>query len=368
VGLKGGEHLAFLVRRFAVEGRIKEIAPLPGGHINEGYRVEMAGDTTSSYLLQRLNPDVFPRAELVMENIARVTRHLAARPRPETLTLSLVPTTTGGAWVNDAAGACWRMYSFVRGAHVLEHTSSPGTVRTAARAFGYFIASLDDYSGPPLHITIPGFHDAPARLDSLERAARADPARRLESARPELEALLAQRDTAEQFEDVIRNRVPRRRIVHNDAKLANVLLDDVGGNARCVVDLDTVMPGSALHDFGDMVRSMSSATAEDERDLLKVAVRYDLFEAIVAGFLEGCGPLLTAAERANLLLAGRVITLEQAARFLTDYLEGDRYYRDTHGDQNLARARTQLRLYESLTHGRDDLQRIIEMCLQTAAG
>lgn len=356
----GHQHLAFIARRFEVEGRIVSISPIPGGHINEGYRVEVRDGSPRWYLLQRLNPDVFPNAERVMENIARVTRHLAGKPSAtRAQVLALVPTTTGGAWVQDAAAACWRMYAFITGAHVQEHAASPETARTAARAFGGFIADLADYDGPPLHVTIQGFHDAVRRFERLEAAARGDTVGRSAGARQEIDAFLAQRHVADRFARLVAGGGVPVRIVHNDAKLSNVLLDDTSGAARCVVDLDTVMPGSALHDFGDMVRSMASGTAEDETDLLKVAVRYDLFEAVARGFLEGCGFLLTTAERDNLLLAGRLITLEQAVRFLTDYLEGDRYYRNTRGDQNLHRARAQFRLFESLTHSEDDLKRIL---------
>lgn len=363
MGLIGTDHLAIIARRFEIGGRITAIEQLPGGHINEAYRIVVDGDASRSFLLQRLNPEVFPDAGRVMENIARVTRHLAGagsdgRPHLPKV-LELVPTTQGGAWITDAGGACWRMYGFISGTHVVEPAVSARVVRSAAGAFGLFIAGLADYAGPPIHVTIPGFHDTPARLARLESAARADIAGRAAAVRPHVETMLAQRPVAGAFARLLADgRVPQR-IVHNDAKLSNVLLEDSTGEACCVVDLDTVMPGSLLHDFGDMVRSMSTTAAEDEADLLKVAVRYELFEALAHGFLETCGHLLTDGERAGLVLAGRVITLEQAARFLTDYLEGDRYYRDTRGDQNLRRARAQLRLYESLTHAEPDLDRII---------
>lgn len=363
MGLSGREHLASLARRFELGGRITSIEQLPGGHINEGYRVEVAGAEPHGFLLQRLNPEVFPDAGSVMQNIARVTRHLgdtdaSGRPRVQRV-LSLIPTRNGGAWTQDAAGACWRMYSFISGTHVLDRTSEPRVVRSAAFAFGQFIAGLADYAGPPIRVTIEGFHDTPARFAQLEAAGGRDAAGRLAACRREFDTLLSHRGAAADFAALLSGGGIPVRIAHNDAKLANVLLDDASNEACCIVDLDTVMPGSLLHDFGDMVRSMATSAAEDEPDLLKVAVRYDLFEGLVRGFFDGGGHLLVAAERENLVMGARVITLEQAVRFLTDYLDGDRYYRDTRGEQNLVRARAQLRLYESLTHGETDLRRII---------
>ncbi len=356
-------HLGSLARRFAVRGIVRTVEDMPGGHINRSYRVGVMGeDQPQWYLLQRLNPDVFPNPVAVMENVSRVLSHLASRRRERDtgrFVLTLVPTNTGGAWIQDAGGACWRMFAYLTGTHVRERADSPGTVREAAHAFGEFISLLSDYDGAPLHETIAGFHDTEARFVRLEQAVTADTAGRVAAARAEIDAVLAQLPVARVIPALLASGEIPRRIVHNDAKLANVLLDDHTGQARCVVDLDTVMPGSALHDFGDMVRSMTSPTMEDEADLLAVGVRYELFEAVAGGFLEAAGHLLTPAEREHLVLAGRVITLEQAARFLTDYLDGDRYYGDAHGDQNLRRTRTQLRLFESLTHAEDDLRRIV---------
>ncbi len=361
-------HLGSLAKRFAVNGVIKTVEDMPGGHINRSYRVGVLDEGRPQwYLLQRLNPDVFPDAVAVMENIARVLSHLAARKRKRGATsrhiLTLVPTKTGGAWIQDAGGACWRMYAYITGAHVRERADSPVTVYQAARTYGDFVSLLDDYAGPPLQESIAGFHDTEARFVRLEQAVSADAAGRVAAAGPEIDAALAQLPLARVIPALLASGDVPRRIVHNDAKLGNVLLDDHTGQALCVVDLDTVMPGSVLYDFGDMVRSMTTPTDEDEPDLLHVGVRYELFEAVARGYLETAGPLLTPAEREHLVIAGRVITLEQGVRFLTDYLEGDQYYGNVRGDQNLIRARTQLRLYESLTHGEADMRRIVEQIL-----
>jgi aminoglycoside phosphotransferase (APT) family kinase protein len=349
--------------RFALRGAIEEVAALPGGHINESYRVTVrANGARAPFLLQRLNPAVFPDAARLMENIVGVTRHLAARRRAGAAaceTLMLVPTTSGAAWIEDAAGACWRVYEFISGAHMQERPRGPADVREAARAFGEFLRLLADYDGPALHETIPGFHDTRARVARLEIAIQADTAARAASVRAEIAAVRAWTSLADVLPPYLASGEVPRRVVHNDAKLSNVLLDDATGRSRCVVDLDTVMPGTILHDFGDMVRSMTSPTDEEEADLTQVGVRLPLFEALAAGFLETAGAMLTARERSLLVHAGRLITYEQAVRFLTDHLEGDRYYRITRAGQNLARARAQLRLLETLAAHDAQLEAIV---------
>ena len=357
-------HLDAIANRFALAGPIIWVETLPGGHINDSYRVitRRPDGHEMPYLLQHMNPRVFPDPVRVMENIAYVTRHLEAARRAgrtSRQTLTLVPTTNGGAWMEDASRSCWRMYAYIPGMHVRDIATHPDEAREAAMAFGEFVRLLSDYDGPPLHETIVGFHDTPARFRQLAEAADADAFGRAQNAREEIRELLAHRALGDVLTSRIASGEVPQRIVHNDAKIANVLLDDVTGAACCVVDLDTVMPGSLLHDFGDMVRSMTSPTTEDEADLAAVGVRLDLFEAVARGYLEETGTMLTGAERSLLVHAGKVITLEQAVRFMTDYLEGDRYYHDTRGDQNLRRARTQLQLFRSLLERERELENII---------
>ena len=357
-------HLDAIANRFALAGPIIWVETMPGGHINDSYRViaRRADGHEVPYLLQHMNSRVFPDPVRVMENIAYVTRHLekarrAGRTARQTLTL--VPTAVGGAWMEDAARSCWRMYAFIPGMHVRDVATHPDEAREAASAFGEFMRLLSDYDGPPLHETIAGFHDTPARVTQLAAAVDADLLGRAQNAREEIREILAHRPLADVLPPLVASgRVPPR-IVHNDAKIANVLLDDVTGAAGCVVDLDTVMPGSLLHDFGDMVRSMTTPTTEDETDLGRIGVRLDLFEAVVRGYLGEVGEMITPDERALLVHAGKVITLEQAARFMTDYLEGDRYYHDTRGDQNLRRAQAQLQLFRTLLEREKELEDIV---------
>jgi len=364
VGLRSAGHPRQVVELFTLAGKVLGIAPLPSGHINDSYRVDAGSE---SYLLQRLNPQVFPDAGKVMDNVSRVTAHLTARLRAAGVvdwrrrTLALVPARTGADWVRDGAGAAWRLFGFISGTVVRERAESPADALAAGRSFGEFLRLLSDYHGAPLTETIPGFHDTAARFERLEQAVRKDARRRVAGARLEIELAMNQRRLADVLPPLLRSGAVPSRIAHNDAKLSNVLLDEPSGEPLCVVDLDTVMPGSALYDFGDLVRSAMSPTAEDEEDLSQVGVRVPMFEALVRGYLETAGTVLTPGERDLLVFAGRLITLEQAVRFLTDHLEGDRYYRIARPGHNLIRARTQLRLFESLTRREGELKEIIRV-------
>lgn len=331
------------VSAFAFPDGERAIAPFAGGHINASWVVGAGG---RRFLLQRVNERVFPSPDLVMENVARVTAYASARdPRA----LRLVPTRDGRPWHVDAAGGVWRAFPFVEGATARETAGTADEAYAAARAFGDFVRLLGGYDGPRLHETIPGFHDTPRRLAALERAAAEDASRRLAGARAEVDALLARRPLAHALLDARDRGEAVERVVHNDAKMSNVLLDARTGAGVCVVDLDTVMPGLALYDFGDLARSTASDAAEDETELARVVVRRDVLAALAAGFLDGAGDAITAAERALLPTAARVITYEQAARFLTDYLAGDRYYRVSaeRPRHNLERARAQIALLEA---------------------
>jgi len=336
-----------IARRFRLEGDLVGAARLERGHINDTYVVRTR---RRRYLLQRLSPQAFPDPRAVVDNVARVTAHLRAKlegrgvPDPERRCLTLVPSREGELCVRDHEGACWRVYHYIEGARARDRAESTLEAERAARAFADFARELADLPGPRLAETIPGFHDTPARLDALERAARADPVGRAGEVEAELDFVRARRALARALLDLA---VPER-VVHNDTKLNNVLFDAESGEALCVVDLDTVMPGLALYDFGDLVRSCANAAAEDGRDLAAVRVRLPVFAALVRGYLAGAGALLTGEERARLAVAGQVLALEAGARFLTDHIEGDRYFRLRRPSQNLERARVHLRLLESM--------------------
>lgn len=351
---------------FALPGPVATVEQFRGGHINESWLVTAASSGgPARFLLQRINGRVFPRPDLVMENVARVTAHLAdalardAVPNAERRALSLLPTHAGAPAHVDAAGAYWRVLRFIEGAVARDQAASAAEAYEAGRAFGRFQRLLADYRGPRLHETIPDFHNTPLRVEALERAVAADRGGGAAGARAEIETALRNRALASALLDRhARGELPER-VVHNDAKMSNVLLDAATDEGLCVVDLDTVMPGLALFDFGDMARSMSSDAAEDATELDTVTVRVDRFAALARGYLEGSGRRDAEGERELLVTAARVITYEQAVRFLTDYLDGDRYYKTTHPEHNLERCRAQLALLDAFTRAEPALTRAV---------
>ena len=351
---------------FAIPGRFVSAAPLGSGHIHATHLVvhEDAGRRRRT-VLQRLNRAVFPEPAKLMENVARVTGHqqaLLARenvPDAARRALRLVPPRAGGLAHVDASGETWRAFVFVEGAHSHDVVRGAADARAAAQAFGRFQTQLVDLPEPPLHEVLPRFHDARWRLEQLLEAARADACGRLRDVRAEMDFVLAREGVVDRL-PALRSagRLPER-IAHNDTKINNVLFDDASGEAICVIDLDTVMPGLAVHDFGDLVRTAASPTAEDERDLTKVGLREDLFAALVEGYLRGARAFLTEVERAELGFASRLLTLTVGMRFLADHLAGDRYFRVHRPGQNLDRARTQLRLVASIEEHSGRMEEIV---------
>jgi aminoglycoside phosphotransferase (APT) family kinase protein len=347
---------------FRVEGELRAAWPLEGGLINTSLVGEYAVDgEIRRYLHQRLNTRVFADPAAVMDNLRRVTAHLhrrlAARagPEPGRRALALVPARDGRPFWVDAGGRWWRTYPFIDGTRRVSVVDGPALAYRAARAFGGFVGDLADLPGPPLAATLPGLHDTPRHLAALEDMATRDPCGRLAGIRREVDAALAHAPLAQLLEGLT---LPPRA-VHNDTKVDNVLFDAASGEALCVVDLDTVMPGTPLHDFGDLVRSAVSPVAEDAIELSAVGVRLPIFAALVRGYLEGAGSVLTQAERALLHRAGALLAFELALRFLTDHLAGDRYFRVQRPDHNLHRARNQLRLLAELERQAGRLRDIV---------
>jgi len=341
---------------FVISGEFLVAERFGGGHINDSYLLTYQQDIRPvRYLLQRINDQVFKNASLLMDNIQRVTGHIARTLKSQGArdagrrVLTLMFTHEREPCCRDKAGSHWRLYRFIEGAHNHDVVETAEHADRAGRAFGTFQRLLADFPGPRLHETIPDFHNTPLRFEALERAVQADPRRRAAAAGREIEFALDHRSLAGVLLDLQRRDEIPERIVHNDAKISNVLLDRRTGEELCVVDLDTVMPGLALYDFGDMVRSMTCTCAEDEINLSKVEVRMPLFEALAGGYLESAGAFLTRAERRHLVFAGKLITLEQGVRFLTDFLQGDMYYKTTRPTHNLDRCRTQFKLVESIT-------------------
>ena len=354
-------HLRTAAAQFQFRGEAVAFVPYGNGHINDTYLVTCNGACAPArYILQHINAQVFHSPAVVMQNIERVTAHLAGQaagqPDGARRALQLVPAQDGRNWHVDAAGETWRAYRFIENACSYETAASAEQAFQAARAFGRFQQQVASLPPPRLHETIPHFHDTPKRFAALEQAVAADVAGRAALAKPEIEFARSRQSIA----NVLLSAGLPDRITHNDTKFNNVLLDGATGEAVCVIDLDTVMPGLALYDFGDMVRTTTSPAQEDEQDLSNVTMRFPLFEALVRGYLESAGGFLTPAEKRLLAFSGKLITFETGIRFLADYLAGDTYFKVHREGHNLDRCRTQFKLVESIERQEDRMNRLVE--------
>ena len=356
-------HLRRVMEQFPAWGDFAGADPYGSGHINDTYRVtaNLAG-TPIHYLLQRINHAIFARPDRVMENIVRVTEHVqrkvAGPPDASRRGLTVLLARDGTPCARDEEGNWWRLYLFIEGARTYDIAESELQAFEAARAFARFQDMLADLPAPRLHETIPAFHNTLSRLEALDAAAAADAFGRKAEVAAELAFVEERRaQCGRLIERHARGEIPER-ITHNDTKINNVMLDDVTGEGICVIDLDTVMPGFALYDFGDMVRSATAASREDERDLSKVRCRITMFEALARGYLAGADFLLPA-EIEELVFSGRLITLTIGIRFLTDYLSGDVYFRTRRPGQNLDRCRMQFQMIRSMEAQAEAMERIV---------
>ncbi len=332
------EELRAVLGQMGVTG-VTAVARYGSGHINDTFKVET--DRGARFILQRVNTDIFP-PDLLKDNVLRVTRHLRSKG---------VKSLEVIGYENP-----WRVYAFLEGYTSVDLITSPAQAELAAGAFAKFQNDLADLPPPRLGEIIPKFHDTVDRLRLLDAAVAADVKGRRAKVAAELAFVDRRREEAARIVTMLKNGEIPERVTHNDTKINNVMLAPDGSNV--VIDLDTTMPGSALYDFGDMVRTSSAAAAEDERDLSKVYSKKEFFEALVKGYLAGA-KFLTEAEKANLAFAGRLITLTIGIRFLTDYLAGDTYFRTAYDDHNLVRCRTQFKMVESMEAQADDYEAIV---------
>ncbi len=358
--MKAERDLRHIAGQFDLYGEFLSAAPYGTGHINDTYcAVFSQAGTTVRYILQRINQHVFKNPAALMENVERVTTHLATKlsgkPDSSRRFLTLIPTRAGRAWHQDADGQVWRTYLFIERARTFDVIESPRQAYQAAKAFGEFQRLLADLPPPSLHATIPDFHHTPRRFARFQQVLEADAVNRARQARPEIDFVQRRQEIARVL---VESGLPER-VTHNDTKLNNVMLDDDTGEGICVIDLDTVMPGLVLYDFGDMVRTSTCPAKEDEQDLSKIEMQFSLFEALVRGYLASTAGFLTVEERKYLAFAGKLITLEIGLRFLTDFLEGDVYFKVHRPGHNLDRARTQFKLVESMERQQDRMEKLV---------
>jgi aminoglycoside phosphotransferase (APT) family kinase protein len=349
------ELLAAAAGAFAIYGRFVSAGPYGSGHINDTFVAEFdQAGARLRYILQRINRRIFKDIPALMDNIQRVSAHAARRASDSGLAdasrraLTLVATRDGSGYWQDAAGEVWRCYLFIEGARSFDLVETPPQAYEAARSFGDFQRILVDLPGPRLKETIPDFHNTRKRFGHLQQAIASDPLRRAARIGADLDFALKREPMLEVLPPLAASGAIPERITHNDTKFNNVLLDNRSGQGICVIDLDTVMPGLALYDFGDLVRSATNSAREDERDLVQVTMRMPIYRALVAGYLSSAGQFLNEAERAHLAFAGKLITFEIGLRFLTDFIEGDPYFKIARPQHNLDRARNQFALVRSI--------------------
>ena len=332
------------------------------GHINDTFCVhtQPPDGACRRFILQRISAAAFGNPEQLMRNVVGVTDYLKkviAREggNPDRETLTILRTRTGTCYFTDRAGGAWRCTPFIEHTVCLQAAETPELFYASAKAFGRFQRLFKDYPADTLFETIEKFHDTENRLRNFRKALEADKLGRAAGVRDEVEFVLRRSaDCSVALEAQRAGKLPLR-VTHNDTKLNNVLMDEKTGEGICVIDLDTVMPGLAINDFGDSIRFGANHSAEDERDLSKVNFDLGLFEVYTKGFLEGCGGILTPAELEYLPWGAKLMTLECGIRFLTDYLEGDHYFAVHRAGQNLDRCRTQFKLVSDMERCWDDM-------------
>lgn len=354
-----------LAKLFALDGELQSIHPYGDGHINDTFRViTSAPDGEHRYILQRISPSAFHEPVKVMQNIVGVTAFLkasiAARggdPLRETLTL--VPLKNGDYYHIDEQGGCWRTYLFIRDTHSHSAAQSEAVFRASGQAFGAFQLALSDYPAHTLHETIPDFHNTPARYAQLKSAIKAASGERLQEAAADIAFAREREHFTHMLTDQLSDGTLALRVTHNDTKLNNVLMDAKTGEALCVIDLDTVMPGLCAYDFGDAMRFGANKADESESDLSKVGLSLPMFEAYADGYLEKAAHILTDAELESLPIGARLITLECGMRFLADYLNGDIYFHIAYPTHNLVRARNQFALVADMEKYGQEMRSIV---------
>ena len=327
------------------------------GHINVTYVIP--GADGERYILQRVNKNVFKQPVELMENVAAVTNYLSARTEDPRRCLRLIATKDGENFFTDSEGDYWRMYLFITDSICLQQAESGEDFRQSAIAFGEFQNQLRDFPAHTLHEVIPKFHDTKDRYRLFHEAVQADQAGRAKDVQEEIAFYLAREDFAGLIVDKLEDGTLPLRVTHNDTKLNNVMLDKKTRKALCVIDLDTVMPGSSLYDYGDSIRFGASTAAEDEKNLDNVWMDLELYRMYTDGYLSACGDSLTELEIEMLPVGAKMMTLECGMRFLTDYLNGDTYFKTSYPEQNLDRTRTHIKLVSDMEAKWDDMNRII---------
>lgn len=363
------------VYAFGFGNRCSYVKPFGAGHINETYAVYMPGEKGEelAYVLQRVNSNVFKDPAAVMENIFGVTEYLRNMIRreggdPDRETLSYIKTKSGRTYFEDGEGEPWRCYNYIPDSVCYQLVEKPEQFYQSGSSFGHFLKQLCDFPASRLNETIPDFHHTVKRFGAFCTALKRDLKNRADTCRPEIAFVLAREQDCGVLVKQQEEGVLPLRVTHNDTKLNNILFDEKTGKGLCIIDLDTIMPGLAANDFGDSIRFGAATAKEDEKDLDKMHFDLSLYEMYTRGYLEETADVLTEAEIRSLPWGARLMTLECGIRFLTDYLQGDTYFKTEYPEHNLIRARTQFRLVEEMEQQFGQMEKLVEQYAKKGAG
>lgn len=355
------EKLKDVVFQFIDKEENVKVEPLGKGHINDSYRV---GTAEKEYVLQRVNHNIFKNVHELQNNIQRVTSHIRAKlidkgvSDVERRVITLIPTNDGALYYKDNNGDYWRLMIYIKDSKSYEEIN-PDLAYRAGMAFGEFQKALEDIPGEPLFETIPNFHNMENRLEAFRESVKANKAGRLDEVSDLVKEIEDRAEEMCKAERMHREGKLPKRINHCDTKVNNVLFDN-DDQVICVVDLDTVMPGFVLSDFGDFIRTGANTGAEDDKDLDNVSVNLDIFEAYAKGYLKHAASFLTDAEIENLPYGAKLLTYMQMVRFFTDYIDGDTYYKIAYPEHNLVRTKAQFKLLQSLEENYEKMQQIVK--------
>lgn len=342
-----------VIGNFLIDGELEKIKVNTQGHINSTFVSTFVKDgVRTKYTHQKINRNVFKNPKEVMENIVAVTQHIEDKvssfPDKDRRVLKVIFTKDNLPYYIDEEGEYWRTYIFIENVNTYDKIPSVNAARNLGKGIGNFQKQLSDFDGSRLNITIPHFHDMNLRYRQLDDAVKADVKGRCAQVKTELDFLYANKERGCRIWDDFEKGILPNRVTHNDTKMNNVLFDPESDEAVCVIDLDTIMPGTILFDTGDMIRTACNTAEEDEKDLSKVSFNAEMYKSLIGGYMESADSFLTKEEREGIKESGRVITQIMAVRFLTDYIAGDVYYHTAYDDHNLVRCRTQLGLIKSM--------------------
>lgn len=352
---------------FMLDGVPVSAVPYGNGHINETFLLgtENSGAEEHRYIIQTVNADVFPKPEEVMRNIELVTAFLKNKNHGDREVLDIIPSVNGRSYYTDSTGTCWRIYKYISGSFCPEKTDDTEVLTEAGYAFGKFQRDLSDFDASLLFETIKDFHNTKKRYADFLKAVNEDILKRAGEVKDEISFIKERENFYGLLYEKHRQGILPLRVSHNDTKTNNVMLDIKTGKALCVIDLDTVMPGFSVTDFGDTVRYGANTGSEDEKDLSEVVFSMKSFDAIAKGYIRGCKGSFKREEIMLFPEGAKMMTIECGMRFLADYLSGDNYFRTSYPKQNLYRCRTQLKLVKDMEDNWEDMKKTVEKYAET---